>query len=103
MGRGWYRRRHVDRDVCGHPGANPGGRFTLHILRGRGGARPGHGVVRIHLIFLRSVRPGTSNQPPAMVSNTSVIIRRPKKNKAKIADNLARACNLDCHANVREG
>ena len=63
---------------------------------------PGHGVVRIHLIFLRSVRPGTSNQPPAMVSNTSVIIRRPKKNKAKIADNLARACNLDCHANVRE-
>jgi hypothetical protein len=34
MGRGWYRRRHVDRDVCGHPGANPGGRFTLHILRG---------------------------------------------------------------------
>jgi len=40
MGRGWYRRRHVDRDVCGHPGANPGGRFTLHILRGRGAARP---------------------------------------------------------------
>ena len=33
MGRGWYRRRHVDRDFCGHPGANPGGRFTLHILR----------------------------------------------------------------------
>ena len=40
MGRGWYRRRHVDRDVCGHPGANPGGRFTLHILRGRCAARP---------------------------------------------------------------
>jgi hypothetical protein len=40
MGRGWYRRRHVDRDVCGHPGANPGGRFTLHILRGRCTARP---------------------------------------------------------------
>lgn len=36
MGRGWYRRRHVDRDVC----ANPGGRFTLHILRGRCAARP---------------------------------------------------------------
>jgi hypothetical protein len=50
----------------------------------------------------RSVRAGTSNQPPAMVSNTSLINRRPKKNKAKIADNLARACNLDCHANVRE-
>jgi hypothetical protein len=47
---------------------------------------PSHGVVRIHLIFSRSVRAGTSNQPPAMVSNTSVIIRRPKKNKAKIAD-----------------
>jgi hypothetical protein len=41
MGRGWYRRRHVDRDFCGHPGANPGGRFTLHILRGRCAARPG--------------------------------------------------------------
>ena len=40
MGRGWYRRRHVDRDFCGHPGANPGGRFTLHILRGRCAARP---------------------------------------------------------------
>jgi hypothetical protein len=40
MGRGWYRRRHVDRDVCGHPGANPGSRFTLHILRGRCAARP---------------------------------------------------------------
>ena len=40
MGRGWYRRRHVDRDVRGHPGANPGGRFTLHILRGRCAARP---------------------------------------------------------------
>lgn len=40
MGRGWYRRRHVDRDVCGHPGASPSGRFTLHILRGRGAARP---------------------------------------------------------------
>ena len=36
MGRGWYRRRHVDRDVC----ATPGGRFTLHILRGRRAARP---------------------------------------------------------------
>ena len=42
MGRGWYRRRHVDRDFCGHPGANPGGRFTLHILRGRCAARPDH-------------------------------------------------------------
>ena len=40
MGRGWYRRRHVDRDFCGHRGANPGGRFTLHILRGRCAARP---------------------------------------------------------------
>jgi len=40
MGRGWYRRRHVNSDVCGHPGANPGGRFTLHILRGHCAARP---------------------------------------------------------------
>ena len=40
MRRGWYRRRHVDRDVCGHPGVNPGSRFTLHILRGRCAARP---------------------------------------------------------------
>lgn len=32
MGRGWYRRRHVDRDVCGHPGANPGGRIHVAYL-----------------------------------------------------------------------
>ena len=25
--------------ATGHPGANPGGRFTLHILRGHGAAR----------------------------------------------------------------
>ena len=29
MGRGWYRRRHVDRDVCGHPGAKP--RRPIHV------------------------------------------------------------------------
>ena len=32
MGRGWYRRRHVDRDFCGHPGANPGGRIHVAYL-----------------------------------------------------------------------
>jgi hypothetical protein len=40
MGRGWYRRRHVDRDVAGILAQTQAAEFTLHILRGRCAARP---------------------------------------------------------------
>lgn len=39
MGRGWYRRRHVDRDVAGILAQTQAAEFTLHILRGRCAAR----------------------------------------------------------------
>lgn len=35
MRRGWYRRRHVDRDVAGILAQTQAAEFTLHILRGR--------------------------------------------------------------------
>ena len=34
MRRGWYRRRHVDRDVAGILAQTQAAEFTLHILRG---------------------------------------------------------------------
>lgn len=40
MRRGWYRRRHVDRDVAGILAQTQAAEFTLHILRGRCAARP---------------------------------------------------------------
>ena len=39
MGRGWYRRRHVDRDVAAS-WRKPRRPNSLHILRGRCAARP---------------------------------------------------------------
>jgi hypothetical protein len=59
-------------------------------------------------VLLREIH-GISSMPAALcrdhvrTKNVSITMRRPKKNKAEVADNLARACNLDCHANVREG
>lgn len=46
MGRGWYRRRHVDRDVCGHPGANPGGRIHVAYLARPLSRSPGAAALR---------------------------------------------------------
>jgi hypothetical protein len=40
MRRGWYRRRHVDRDVAGILAQTQAAEFTLHILRGRCAACP---------------------------------------------------------------
>ena len=40
MGRGWYRRRHVDRDVAGILAQTQAAEFTLHIFRGRCAACP---------------------------------------------------------------
>jgi hypothetical protein len=40
MGRGWYRRRHVDRDVAGILAQTQAAELTLHILRGCCAARP---------------------------------------------------------------